>query len=137
MRPQLEIERDTRIVLQNVPEVWGMSHLVLHYDSVKRGVLAEASIIVDPELKVSEVSKIAKKAQIAMERDVPDIVRADIHLELSDFFDLALIDEEYRRENVPYRLRLDYFSEADEKGQKAKTWRDEGTHPTPPPDTFQ
>lgn len=82
MRPQAEIEADIQQSLSTIPEIKGISHILCHF--LKEQLTVQIEIIVDPNMQVLEVQKIAKKARTLVEQ-IDDIYLADIHLELEDY----------------------------------------------------
>ena len=81
MRPQSDIESDIRQILQTIPEIKGISHILCHF--LKEQLSVQIEIMVDPRLRVYEVQKIARKARRLVE-EIDDVQTADIHLELDD-----------------------------------------------------
>ena len=81
MRPQSDIESDIRQILQTIPEINGVSHILCHF--LKEQLSVQIEIMVDPRLRVYEVQKIARKARRLVE-EIDDVQTADIHLELDD-----------------------------------------------------
>ena len=81
MRPQSDIESDIRQILQTIPEIKGISHILCHF--LKEQLSVQIEIMVDPRLRVYEVQIIARKARRLVE-EINDIQTADIHLELDD-----------------------------------------------------
>lgn len=81
MRPQFEIEKDIREALAQIPQIYGISHILCHY--LQGHVTVQLEIVVDPNLRVFEVQNIARQARQKVEA-IGDIAKADIHLELED-----------------------------------------------------
>ncbi len=79
MRPQKEIEKEIRQVLNEIPEIESTSHVMCHF--LEKNISVQIDIVVDPKIYVFEAAKIAKKAQVKVEK-ISDIHSADIHLEL-------------------------------------------------------
>ena len=82
MRPQIEIEKDITESLSTIPEIEDISHILCHY--LQERLTVQIEIVVNPNMQVYEVQKIAKKARLLVEQ-ISDIQMADIHLELDDY----------------------------------------------------
>ena len=80
-----EVERAVeRAVLRGCPQVRAVSHMALHWLPERGACAVELQIVVGEELRVSSVHKIAAEARTTILREVPDVVEADLHLELFD-----------------------------------------------------
>jgi cation diffusion facilitator family transporter len=81
MRPQSQIERDVKKVLNEIPEIQGITHIYCHYLNQKLTV--QVNIILDTDMRIYEAQKIASAARQKIEQ-IKDIDAADLHLELDD-----------------------------------------------------
>ena len=81
MRPQREIEADVKKVINEIPEIKGITHIYCHY--LNQNLSVQVNIMLDTEMRIIEAQKIASTARIKIEQ-IKDIDDADIHLELDD-----------------------------------------------------
>ena len=81
MRPQSEIEIDVKKVLDQIPEIQGITHIYCHYLNQKLTV--QVNILLDAEMRIRDAQKIASAARRKIEQ-IKDIDSADLHLELDD-----------------------------------------------------
>ena len=81
MRPQSQIERDVKKVLNEIPEIQGITHIYCHYLNQKLTV--QVNIILDTDMRIYDAQKIASAARQKIEQ-IKDIDAADLHLELDD-----------------------------------------------------
>ena len=81
MRPQSEIEADVKKVLNDIPEITGVTHIYCHYLNQKLSV--QVNIMLDTEMRIIDAQKIASNARLKIEQ-IKDIDDADLHLELDD-----------------------------------------------------
>ena len=81
MRPQGEIEIDVKKVLDQIPEIQGITHIYCHYLNQKLTV--QVNILLDAEMRIRDAQKIASAARRKIEQ-IKDIDSADLHLELDD-----------------------------------------------------
>jgi divalent metal cation (Fe/Co/Zn/Cd) transporter len=81
MRPQAEIEQDVNDMLSKMDEVFGVSHITVHYVAGK--CLIQAEILVNLDQTVRNASEIAKRAS-ALLKTIEGVDEADVHLEISD-----------------------------------------------------
>ena len=81
MRPQREIEADVKKVLNEIPEITGITHIYCHY--LNQNLSVQVNIMLDTEMRIIEAQKIASKARMKIEQ-IKDIDDADLHLELDD-----------------------------------------------------
>ena len=81
MRPQNEIEEDIKNILNEIPEITGLTHIYCHYLNQKLSV--QINIMLDPDMRIIDAQKIASIARLKVEK-IKDIEDADIHLELDD-----------------------------------------------------
>lgn len=80
-----EIERVVeRAVLRACPNVRAVSHMLVHWLPERGACAVELQIVVSDQLKVAAVHEIAAQARGIILRDVPEVVEADLHLELRD-----------------------------------------------------
>jgi len=81
MRPQREIESDVKQVLNEIPEIMGITHIYCHY--LNQHLSVQVNIILETEMRIIDAQKIASIARKKIEQ-IQDIHDADIHLELDD-----------------------------------------------------
>lgn len=81
MRPQSEIEADVKKVLNEIPEIMGITHIYCHY--LNQQLSVQVNIVLDTKMRISDAHKIASVARIKIEK-IKDIDDADLHLELDD-----------------------------------------------------
>ena len=81
MRPQSEIEADVKKVLNEIPEIIGITHIYCHY--LNQQLSVQVNIMLDTEMRISDAQKIASTARMKIEQ-INDIDDADLHLELDD-----------------------------------------------------
>ncbi len=81
MRPQSQIEHDVKKVLNEIPEIQGITHIYCHYLNQKLTV--QVNIILDTDMRIYDAQKIASAARQKIEQ-IKDIDAADLHLELDD-----------------------------------------------------
>ena len=81
MRPQDKIEYDVKKVLNQIPDILGITHIYCHY--LNKKLTVQVNIILDSELKIIDAQKIASIARKRIEK-IKDIDVADLHLELED-----------------------------------------------------
>jgi cation diffusion facilitator family transporter len=81
MRPQAEIEQDIHELLSKMKNIFGVSHITVHYVAGK--CLVQAEILVDLDQTVRSASEIAKEAN-AILKTIEGVDEADVHLEISD-----------------------------------------------------
>ena len=81
MRPQREIEADVKKVLNEIPEITGITHIYCHY--LNQNLSVQVNIMLDTEMRIIEAQKIASTARMKIEQ-IKDIDDADLHLELDD-----------------------------------------------------
>ena len=81
MRPQSEIEADVKKVLNEIPEIIGITHIYCHY--LNQQLSVQVNIMLDTEMRISDAQKIASTARMKIEQ-IKDIDDADLHLELDD-----------------------------------------------------
>ena len=81
MRPQREIEADVKKVLNEIPEITGITHIYCHY--LNQNLSVQVNIMLDTEMRIIEAQKIASTARTKIEQ-IKDIDDADLHLELDD-----------------------------------------------------
>jgi len=81
MRPQSQIERDVKKVLNEIPEIQGITHIYCHY--LKQKLTVQVNIILDTDMRIYDAQKIASAARQKIEQ-IKDIDAADLHLELDD-----------------------------------------------------
>ena len=81
MRPQREIEADVKKVLNEIPEITGITHIYCHY--LNQNLSVQVNIMLDTEMRIIEAQKIASIARMKIEQ-IKDIDDADLHLELDD-----------------------------------------------------
>ncbi len=81
MRPQNEIEEDVKNILNEIPEITGLTHIYCHYLNQKLSI--QINIMLDVEMRIIDAQKIASIARFKIEQ-IKDIEDADIHLELDD-----------------------------------------------------
>ncbi len=81
MRPQKEIEADVKKVINEIPEITGVTHIYCHY--LNQNLSVQVNIMLDTEMRIIEAQKIASKARMKIEQ-IKDIDDADLHLELDD-----------------------------------------------------
>ena len=73
-----------RTVLRACPQVRAVSHMLVHWLPEHGACAVELQIVVCDQLQVAAVHQIAAQARAIILRDVPDVVEADLHLELRD-----------------------------------------------------
>ncbi|KDO27188.1 hypothetical protein SPRG_07437 [Saprolegnia parasitica CBS 223.65] len=95
MRPYREIKRDVLHAVRKIHQVQGITHVNAHWvprDNVTYasgetglgyGTFLDVAIVVNPDLSVRDVHKIAARARKEIE-SITYVVEADIHLELYD-----------------------------------------------------
>ena len=81
MRPQREIEADVKNVINEIPEITGITHIYCHY--LNQNLSVQVNIMLDTEMRIIEAQKIASTARMKIEQ-IKDIDDADLHLELDD-----------------------------------------------------
>ena len=81
MRPQGEIEIDVKKVLDQIPEILGITHIYCHY--LNQQLTVQVNILLDAEMRIRDAQKIASTARRKIEQ-IKDIDSADLHLELDD-----------------------------------------------------
>ena len=81
MRPQSEIVADVKKVLNQTPEIIGITHIYCHY--LNQQLSVQVNIMLDTEMRISDAQKIASTARTKIEQ-IKDIDDADLHLELDD-----------------------------------------------------
>ena len=81
MRPQGEIEIDVKKVLDQIPEIQGITHIYCHY--LNQQLTVQVNILLDAEMRIRDAQKIASAARRKIEQ-IKDIDSADLHLELDD-----------------------------------------------------
>ncbi len=81
MRPQSEIENELKNILNQIPEILGITHIYCHY--LNQQLSVQVNIMLDSEMRIVDAQKIASKARLKIE-EIKDIKDADIHLELDD-----------------------------------------------------
>ncbi len=81
MRPQGEIEIDVKKVLDQIPEIQGITHIYCHY--LNQQLTVQVNILLDVEMRIRDAQKIASTARSKIEQ-IKDIDSADLHLELDD-----------------------------------------------------
>ncbi|MBG56141.1 MAG: cation-efflux pump [Deltaproteobacteria bacterium] len=81
MRPQSEIEDDLKNILNQIPEIIGITHIYCHY--LNQQLSVQVNIMLDSEMRIVDAQKIASTAKLKIE-EIKDINDADIHLELDD-----------------------------------------------------
>ena len=81
MRPQREIEADVKKVINEIPEITGVTHIYCHY--LNQNLSVQVNIMLDTEMRIIEAQKIASTARMKIEQ-IKDIDDADLHLELDD-----------------------------------------------------
>ena len=81
MRPQREIEADVKKVINEIPEITGITHIYCHY--LNQNLSVQVNIMLDTEMRIIEAQKIASTARTKIEQ-IKDIDYADLHLELDD-----------------------------------------------------
>ncbi len=81
MRPQSEIESDIKKVINEIPEIKGITHIYCHY--LNENLSVQINIILDTEMRIIDAQKIASTARMKIEQ-IKDIDDADLHLELDD-----------------------------------------------------
>ena len=81
MRPQSEIESDVKQVLNEIPEIMGITHIYCHY--LNQHLSVQVNIMLETEMRIIDAQKIASIARKKIEQ-IQDIHDADIHLELDD-----------------------------------------------------
>ncbi|MEC9069485.1 MAG: cation diffusion facilitator family transporter [SAR324 cluster bacterium] len=81
MRPQREIEADVKKVINEIPEITGVTHIYCHY--LNQNLSVQVNIMLDTEMRIIEAQKIASTARMKIEQ-IKDIDYADLHLELDD-----------------------------------------------------
>ena len=81
MRPQSEIEDDLKNILNQIPEIIGITHIYCHY--LNQQLSVQVNIVLDSEMRIVDAQKIASTAKLKIE-EIKDINDADIHLELDD-----------------------------------------------------
>mmetsp|Transcript_14718 Transcript_14718/g.33797 ORF Transcript_14718/g.33797 Transcript_14718/m.33797 type:complete len:548 (-) Transcript_14718:184-1827(-) len=81
-RPHEEIETDVRRVVATIPDVKGVAHVLVHYIGGRIQVRCE--IVLDDQLQIRQANSIARHVRKVIERELPDVSHADIHLELED-----------------------------------------------------
>ncbi|MED5241875.1 MAG: cation diffusion facilitator family transporter [SAR324 cluster bacterium] len=81
MRPQREIEADVKKVINEIPEITGITHIYCHY--LNQNLSVQVNIMLDTEMRIIEAQKIASTARMKIEQ-IKDIDDADLHLELDD-----------------------------------------------------
>jgi cation diffusion facilitator family transporter len=80
-RPRGEIESEVRRIAERVEGVRAVTHVMAHF--LKRRVVLQVEIEVDPELRVREAAAVARSLRERLET-VAGVDSADIHLELDD-----------------------------------------------------
>ena len=80
-RPRDEIESEVRGIAQRVDGVRAVTHVMVHF--VRRRVVLQVEIEVDPELRVHQAAAVARSLRERLEV-VSGVDCADIHLELDD-----------------------------------------------------
>ena len=86
MRPQREIEADVKKVINEIPEITGVTHIYCHY--LNQNLSVQVNIMLDTEMRIIEAQKIASTARMKIEQ-IKDIDYADLHLELDDSPEMA------------------------------------------------
>ncbi len=86
MRPQKEIENDVKKVLNDIPEIEGITHIYCHY--LNQELKVQVNILLDTQMRILDAQKIASVARIKIE-EIKDIVSADLHLELDDSLEIV------------------------------------------------
>jgi len=86
MRPQSEIEDDVKNILNEIPEITGITHIYCHY--LNQQLSVQVNIMLDAEMRIVDAQKIASTARIKIE-EINDIADADIHLELDDNLEMV------------------------------------------------
>ena len=81
MRPQREIEADVKKVINEIPEITGITHIYCHY--LNQNLSVQVNIMLDTEMRISDAQIIASIARTKIEQ-IKDIDDADLHLELDD-----------------------------------------------------
>ena len=81
MRPHGEIEIDVKKVLDQIPEIQGITHIYCHY--LNQQLTVQVNILLDVEMRIRDAQKIASAARRKIEQ-IKDIDSADLHLELDD-----------------------------------------------------
>ena len=86
MRPQREIEADVKKVINEIPEIKGITHIYCHY--LNQNLTVQVNIMLETEMRIIDAQKIASTARMKIEQ-IKDIDYADLHLELDDSPEMA------------------------------------------------
>jgi len=95
LRPHSEIEKDVRRTVAPIPGVQ-VTRMMAHYNDMMAEV--DVFVTVDPNIRVSEASRIGKKVCAAIE-GITDIRKADIHLDLDCACNMVSVEEMSRKKS--------------------------------------
>ena len=84
MRPQQEVEKDVRLVLQDARfqgSVVALTHFTCHFLNGRLSVQME--LVMDPRLTIADAREVAQQLDESVRRAVKDVDAVDVHLELT------------------------------------------------------
>ena len=116
MRATGELDADVRAAIAlggpTFSGLWGVTHTNAHWSTRRGGAVVEMSLVIDPALTVREAHRLAREAKQLVLARVPDVLDADLHLEL---FEHGCMAATATPASLPLEHRLPSVEEAERR----------------------